>query len=356
MFLSSGKIIHISSIFNLHLSPLTHSPQDLWCLDMEKHVCSEELLSTWKPRCNSVVEDYNRLVLTEQGRRMFKQFGCSVVWGSEALSLWQNTLAMQEKYLIPPDGIRNFGLKRLSATCSFRVPEVQQCQPRSTGTPSGRTEAATFQEEIENIHNESRARPVVQAAWPTELTTSCITHWQNPTYLIAKFALSIAGGLLIGFTFYMTSDSLHGIQNKLFVIFLASVLCVPLSQQLQAMFINIRTVYEIREPPSRMYNWTTLIVSQFLVELPWNIMCSSLFFFCWYWTVGFPNDRTGYTTSYMAVASMAPTAVIMSLLFSALFSFVVWMYHVPPFTYFMRVCLVKVHVSMKIAQTCKAHN
>ncbi|KAG1767598.1 ABC-2 type transporter-domain-containing protein [Suillus placidus] len=238
------------------------------------------------------------------------------------------------------------------------------------------SEASTLQEEIENIHNEGRALPVVQAAQPTEFVTSWYhqlmaltqrnfqAYWRNPTYLVAKFALCIAGGLLIGFTFYKTSDSLQGTQNKLFAIFLASVLCVPLSQQLQAMFIDIRTVYEIRERPSRMYNWTALIVSQIVVELPWNIMCSSLFFFCWYWTVGFPNDRAGYTylmygvvfpmyytTVAQAVASMAPSAVIASLLFSALFSFVVifngvlqpfralgwwqWMYRVSPFTYFI---------------------
>jgi ATP-binding cassette subfamily G (WHITE) protein 2 (SNQ2) len=102
------------------------------------------------------------------------------------------------------------------------------------------------------------------------------------------------------------------------------------------MYIDIRSVYEIRERPSTMYNWTALIVSQILVELPWNIMCSSLFFLCWYWTVGFPTDRAGYTylmygivfpmyytTVAQAVASMAPSAVISSLLFSALFSFVV---------------------------------
>lgn len=90
-------------------------------------------------------------------------------------------------------------------------------------------EAATLQGEIENIHNESRARPVVQAARPTEFATSWYhqlvaltqrnfqAYWRNPTYLIAKFALCIAGGLLIGFTFYKTSDSLQGTQNKLFV-------------------------------------------------------------------------------------------------------------------------------------------
>ncbi|KAG1896389.1 uncharacterized protein F5891DRAFT_1130327 [Suillus fuscotomentosus] len=197
------------------------------------------------------------------------------------------------------------------------------------------TSAATLREEIENIHNESRARPVVQAARPTEFATLWY-HQLNPTYLVAKFALSIAGGLLIGFTFYMTSDSLHGIQNKLFAIFLASVLCVPSRNS----FRQCSSTFGL------MYNWTTLIVSQFLVELPWNIMCSSLFFFCWYWTVRFPNDHAGYTTSYMAVASMAPTVVIASLLFSALFSNGVlqpyralgwwqWMHRVPPFTYFM---------------------
>jgi ATP-binding cassette subfamily G (WHITE) protein 2 (SNQ2) len=91
------------------------------------------------------------------------------------------------------------------------------------------SEASTLQEEIENIHNEGRARPIVQTTKPTEFATSWYhqlmaltqrnfqAYWRNPTYLMAKFALCIAGGLLIGFTFYKTSDSLQGTQNKLFV-------------------------------------------------------------------------------------------------------------------------------------------
>ena len=57
----------------------------------------------------------------------------------------------------------------------------------------------------------------------------------------------------------------------------------------------MRSIYEIRERPSRMYSWTALLASQILVELPWNILGSSLFFFCWYWTVGFDSSRAGYT-------------------------------------------------------------
>jgi ATP-binding cassette subfamily G (WHITE) protein 2 (SNQ2) len=91
------------------------------------------------------------------------------------------------------------------------------------------SEAAALQEQIENIHDEGRARPVIQTQLPTEFATSWVhqvlaltqrnfqAYWRNPTYLMAKFALCIAGGLLIGFTFYNTSDSLQGTQNKLFV-------------------------------------------------------------------------------------------------------------------------------------------
>ncbi|OJA14947.1 hypothetical protein AZE42_03704 [Rhizopogon vesiculosus] len=235
-------------------------------------------------------------------------------------------------------------------------------------------EAAALEDEIQRIHVEGRSRPAVQAEQRTKFATSwkhqtiALTqrnyqaYWRNPTYLTAKLVLCIVSGLLIGFTFYKTGDSLQDSQNKLFSIFLAAILCMPLAQQMQTVFIDIRSIYEVRERQSRMYKWTALLTSQILVEVPWNILCSSLFFVCWYWTVGFPNDRAGYTyllygivfplyytTAALAIASMAPSAFIASLLFTTLFSFVVifngvlqpfnelgwwqWMYRVSPFTY-----------------------
>ncbi|KAG2028441.1 ABC-2 type transporter-domain-containing protein, partial [Suillus americanus] len=235
-------------------------------------------------------------------------------------------------------------------------------------------EAAELQAQIERIHAEGRARPSVETERHSEFATSWIhqavalternflAYWRNPTYLLAKIILNIAGGLLIGFTFFNSKDTLQGTQNKLFSIFLATIMCVPITQQLQTIYINIRSIYEIRERPSRMYSWTALATSQILVEIPWNIFCSSLFFVCWYWTVGFATDRAGYTylmygvvfplyytTIAEAVGAMAPNAVIASLLFSTVFSFVVifngvlqpfralgwwkWMYRVSPFTY-----------------------
>jgi len=61
-----------------------------------------------------------------------------------------------------------------------------------------------------------------------------------------------------------------------------------------------------------------------------------LLFFCWYWTVGFPTDRAGYTylmlgivyplyySSFaLAVAAASPNAEIGNIVFATLFSFVI---------------------------------
>ena len=125
-------------------------------------------------------------------------------------------------------------------------------------------------------------------------------------------------------------------------IFMSMIISVPLANQLQVAFIDVRNIFEVRERHSRMYSWTALVTSQILVEIPWNILGSSLYFLCWYWTVGFPTSRAGFTYFVMgiwmplyytsigqAVAAMSPNAEIAALLFSFLFSFVLTLYVVP---------------------------
>jgi ATP-binding cassette, subfamily G (WHITE), member 2, SNQ2 len=116
---------------------------------------------------------------------------------------------------------------------------------------------------------------------------------------------------------------------------MATVLSAPLGSQLHVAFINLRNIYEIREKPSRMYHWSALITSQIIVEVPFNILGSTLFFICWYWTVGYPTSRAGYTylgygilfpmywtTLAQGMASMAGTAEIAGLLYSFVFLFI----------------------------------
>ncbi|KAK2462635.1 hypothetical protein APHAL10511_005368 [Amanita phalloides] len=235
-------------------------------------------------------------------------------------------------------------------------------------------EALSVQSEIDSILYEGRQRPALEATFRSEFATAwnyqvkellmrnVQSYRRNPTYLFAKFFLNVIGGLFIGFTFFKAKDTQQGTQNKLFATFMVLILSVPLSNQIQVVFIELRNIYEARERQSRMYSWTALLTSQYLVELPVNFIGSTLLFFTWYWTVGLASSRAGYTYLMLgvvfplyytsiaqAIASIAPTADVAALLFSVLFSFVIafcgvlqpfrqlkwwrWMYRLSPYTY-----------------------
>ncbi|KAI6128550.1 hypothetical protein EV401DRAFT_893590 [Pisolithus croceorrhizus] len=120
-FLSSGKILsRINGIFKVRLSPpLTRSPRDLWRLDTsEKYIRGEEVLHSWRPRGISVVEDYNRLILTERraadvqavrviltsSPSMMRSGQCgSTVWASD--TLLRKTIGLWQKRFGHPDEI-----------------------------------------------------------------------------------------------------------------------------------------------------------------------------------------------------------------------------------------------------------
>ncbi|KAL0955420.1 hypothetical protein HGRIS_001666 [Hohenbuehelia grisea] len=229
-------------------------------------------------------------------------------------------------------------------------------------------------ESLDGIHSDGRRNPPVEATLTSTFATSWayqlreltarqfVSYWRNPSYVLSKLILNIFGGIFIGFTFFKANNTIQGTQNKVFAIFISTILSSPLAGQMHVPFINTRDIYEVRERSSRMYSWSSLITAQILVELPWNILGSILFFFCWFWTVGFETDRAGYTflmlallfpmyytTVALAVASMAPSAEIAGLLFNFLFSFVLtfngvvqpfsqlgwwrWMYRLSPYTY-----------------------
>ena len=212
-------------------------------------------------------------------------------------------------------------------------------------------EAKAVLQELDRIHAEGKNRPPVGEELHSEYSTPWIHQvrilivrnarslWRDPTYILSKFFLNVMAGLFIGFTFWKSPHTLQGTQDKLFSVFTALIVSVPAAQQLQVPFIVSRSIYEIRERPSKMYSWSAWVTSQILMELPWNILCGSVFFFCWYWTVGYPTSRAGYTYLMLsvllpiyytsigqAVAAMAPTPEVSGLLFTSLFNFVLLLY------------------------------
>ncbi|KAI9149007.1 ATP-binding cassette transporter CGR1 [Paramyrothecium foliicola] len=243
-------------------------------------------------------------------------------------------------------------------------------------------ERTLVNQEIENIHNEKLHEAPAGADEPGAHSEFAMPfrsqlkeviyrvfqqYWRMPSYVFAKFALGIAAGLFIGFSFFDADPSQAGMQTVIFSIFMITTIFSTLVQQIQPLFVTQRSLYEVREKPSKAYSWKAFIIANLLVEIPYQIMTGILIYACWYFPVMGANqspERQGlvllfviqlfiYASSFahMTIVAMpdATTAAhivtllaLMSLNFcgvlqtpDALPGFWIFMYRVSPFTYWV---------------------
>jgi ABC-type multidrug transport system permease subunit len=135
---------------------------------------------------------------------------------------------------------------------------------------------------------------------------------------------------------------------------------------MQPFFLHNRDIFEAREKKSKIYHWLAFIGAQTVSEIPYLILCATLYFACWYFTAGFPTTASIsghmylqmifyeflYTSIGQGIAAYAPNeyfAAVMNpvLIGAGLVSFcgvVVpfsqmqpfwrdWLYYLDPFTY-----------------------
>jgi ABC-type multidrug transport system ATPase subunit/ABC-type multidrug transport system permease subunit len=193
-----------------------------------------------------------------------------------------------------------------------------------------------------------------------------VAYWRTPQYFIGKLALHIVTGLFNTFTFWKLDNSQIGMQNRLFSIFVTLTIAPPLIQQLQPRFIAFRDVYTNRESSSKIYSWSAFVLGAILPEIPYSLICGSVYWACWYWGVGFPAGfPAGYVYMTMLlfelwyvglgqfIAALAPNALLASIMVPFFFLFVVsfcgivvpfralpsfwqsWMYWLTPFHYLL---------------------
>ena len=195
-------------------------------------------------------------------------------------------------------------------------------------------------------------------------------YWRTPSYIMAKWILSVAAGLFIGFTFYQNNSdggaSIASMSNIIFQVFMVTSIFSTLVQQIQPVFITQRELYEVRERPSKAYSWRAFLLANIFVEIPFQIVAGILIFACVYYPVAGiqSSDRQGLvllfmmqffiyasTFAHMGIAAMpdVETAggivtllVMMSLMFcgvlqnpDAMPGFWIFMYRVSPFTYWI---------------------
>ncbi|KAI9369377.1 ABC-2 type transporter-domain-containing protein [Aspergillus egyptiacus] len=111
-------------------------------------------------------------------------------------------------------------------------------------------------------------------------------YWRTPSYIYSKLVLSILTALYNGFSFFNAKNTQQGLQNQMFSIFMLMTIFGNLVQQILPLFVLQRSMYEVRERPSKMYSWKVFMATNILVELPWNFLVAVLMYFCWYYPVG----------------------------------------------------------------------
>ncbi|KAI9151610.1 ABC transporter CDR4 [Paramyrothecium foliicola] len=111
-------------------------------------------------------------------------------------------------------------------------------------------------------------------------------YWRTPVYIYSKAALCTLVPLFIGFIFFDAPNSIQGLQNQMFAIFNIYTVFGQIVQQSMPQFVIQRSLYEARERPSKVYSWKVFMLSQIIVELPWNALMGLIMFVCWYYPVG----------------------------------------------------------------------
>ena len=106
------------------------------------------------------------------------------------------------------------------------------------------------QDEIDRIHKERQGRAEAtdaedvaasksEFAMPFWFQLYQVTYrvfqqyWRMPSYIFSKWALGIAAGLFIGFSFYQAKTSLQGMQTIIYSVFMLCTIFTSLVQQVR---------------------------------------------------------------------------------------------------------------------------
>ncbi|KAJ6023722.1 hypothetical protein N7540_004519 [Penicillium herquei] len=208
-----------------------------------------------------------------------------------------------------------------------------------------------------------------------------IQIWRSPDYMWNKIVLHIFAALFSGFTFWKVGDGSFSLQLRLFAIFNFIFVAPGCINQMQPFFLQNRDIFETREKKSKTYHWIAFIGAQAVTEIPYLIICATLYFLCFYYTAGFPvvSRIAGqfylqmifyellYTSIGQAIAAYAPNeyfAAVMNpvLIGAGLVSFAgvvvpysqmqpfwrYWIYYLDPFNYLVGGLLGEVLWDVKV--------
>ncbi|EIN06105.1 pleiotropic drug resistance protein PDR [Punctularia strigosozonata HHB-11173 SS5] len=163
-------------------------------------------------------------------------------------------------------------------------------------------ERQNIRAEISKMERELSSRTVEEDAHPQSFAAShfiqyyLVTkrvfqqYWRTPSYIYAKLTLSTVTAAFIGFSFWQAKRDQQGLQNQMFSIFMLMTAFGNMVQQIMPQFVTQRSLYEVRERPSKTFGWPAFMLAQLTVELPWQAFAAVLAFVLIYFPIGLNHN------------------------------------------------------------------
>ncbi|KAJ3194389.1 hypothetical protein HK101_002862 [Irineochytrium annulatum] len=135
-----------------------------------------------------------------------------------------------------------------------------------------------------------------------------VSYWRSPDYNVGRVIFQIIAALIIGLTFFQAPATPNGAQNRVFALFMTSVIGVVVINLVQPVFMAQRNSAN-REVTSGAYRRLAYGVAITTVEMPFTIIASSVFFLMFYWTVGLNSTSMNVFYFYVMLVLFSLWAV-----------------------------------------------
>ena len=129
-----------------------------------------------------------------------------------------------------------------------------------------------------------------------------VQYWRAPSYVYSKIFLAVVIGIFNGFTFYMLGNSVQDMQNRMFTLFLILFFPPALINSILPKFYSNMALWQAREYPSRIYGWFAFCTAQIVVEIPYAVIMSVVYWLLWYYATGLPTDSS--TAGYVYLMTL----------------------------------------------------
>ena len=129
------------------------------------------------------------------------------------------------------------------------------------------------------------------------LRRTWLYYWRDPDYGTSKLLMNIGNALVNGMSYLQSGSDQRGAYNRVFSAFMALIVGPPLGLQVEPRFTDLRDVFIHREKASLTYHWTVFVLSAIIIELPYAVFTSLIYWLLWYFPVGYfySPSRAGYS-------------------------------------------------------------